>query len=124
DHTLRLLLPQGYKPLSRAFTLQAAQQLDLGDLAADKQSADPGTIGVRLRSDSATPPTVIWVLPDSPADKAGVHVGDQVVAVDGAAVMGWADATQKIKGAPGTPVQLTLRRNGVEQQNITVTRAS
>ncbi|HEX9577100.1 MAG TPA: PDZ domain-containing protein, partial [Myxococcales bacterium] len=124
DHTLRFLLPQGYKSLSKSFTLQPAQQLDLGEVIAEKQGADPGTIGVRLRSDSESPPTIIYVLPESPADRAGLHIGDQVIAVDGAKVMGWADATQKIKGAPGTPVQLTIRRNGAEQQTLTVTRAS
>ena len=55
---------------------------------------------------------VVWVLAGSPADRAGVLVGDVIVSVDGAAVKGFSDATFRIRGASGTPVVLQLRRNG------------
>jgi hypothetical protein len=74
--------------------------------------AEPGTIGASLRGDSEMPPTVISLIPDGPAEKAGVQLGDQISAVDGKPVTGVSDAVLRIRGAPGTPVQLALKRNG------------
>src|SRR5262249_27607911 len=121
DWTLRST-PPDYRSLERPLTLQPGQALDLGDLSLAKLSADPGTIGIRLRSDSDTPPTVVWVMAGSPADHAGVLPGDVIVSVDGAAVKSWGDATVRIRGAPGTPVLLQLTRNGAPL-TLTVVRA-
>jgi hypothetical protein len=74
--------------------------------------AEPGTIGASLRGDSEMPPTVVSLIPDGPAEKAGVQLGDQISAVDGKPVTGVSDAVLRIRGAPGTPVQLALKRNG------------
>jgi hypothetical protein len=74
--------------------------------------AEPGTIGASLRGDSEMPPTVISLIPDGPAERAGVQLGDQISAVDGKPVTGVSDAVLRIRGAPGTPVQLALKRNG------------
>jgi carboxyl-terminal processing protease len=52
------------------------------------------------------------VFDDSPADRAGIRQGDVVVEVDGESIAGDpADvATAKIKGEPGTSVELTVRK--------------
>ena len=121
DHTLHGFA-SAYNRFSRTFTVAAGQPLDLGDLAFDREKAQPGTIGISLRGDSETPPTVSYLIAGGPADRAGVHLGDQIAAVDGAAVTGVPDATSRIKGAPATPVQLTLQRSG-QQSSVTIQRA-
>ena len=59
----------------------------------------------------------------SPADKAGVRVGDVVVSVDGAALDGLTvdAARDRIRGPKGSVVALTLRRSGAPIQ-LTITR--
>jgi hypothetical protein len=121
EHTLRGFAPL-YDPLSKSFTVTAGQRLDLGDVAIDRQTAQSGTIGASLRGDSDSPPTVVYLIADGPADRAGMQLGDQVVAVDGRAVSNVADATSRIRGAPGTPVQLALRRSGTAV-SFTIQRA-
>ncbi len=57
---------------------------------------------------------VVAPLKDSPAEKAGVHSGDQVLAVDGKSTQGLAvdGAVKIIRGKVGTTVKLTLGRKG------------
>ena len=59
----------------------------------------------------------------SPAEKAGVKVGDVVVSVDGAALDGLTvdAARDRIRGPKGSVVALTLRRSGAPIQ-LTITR--
>ena len=110
-HTLSGYAP-AFRPLHQEFTAQPGQVVDLGDVALQKMTAQPGTIGVSLRGDSDTPPTVFSLVPGGPAEQAGVHLGDQVSAVDGKAVTGQSDAVSRIQGAPGTPVNIVFLRNG------------
>jgi hypothetical protein len=117
-HTLRGFA-QGYQGLSQPFTAQAGTPVQLGVVPMVRQSAPPGTIGAFL---SGTPPVIASVIAQSPADAAGLHVGDQVAAVDGQAVASVSDAMARITGAPGTPVVLTLVRSG-SSMTVTVTRA-
>jgi hypothetical protein len=121
DHTLRALAPR-YRGLAKSLTVQAGQQLELGDLALERKTAQPGTIGATLRGDSEQPPTVTSLIPDGPAEKAGMRAGDQVAAVDGTAVKGVADATRRLGGAPGSAVLVTVQRGGAAQ-TLTITRA-
>lgn len=57
---------------------------------------------------------VIAPLDDSPATKAGIKAGDYIVKVDNQSVfgMGLQEAVDKIKGKPGTKVDLTIIREG------------
>lgn len=69
---------------------------------------------------------IVSPMPDSPAEKAGLKVGDVIIAVDGEDMTG-VDGNivlSKVKGPAGTDVTLTIRREGVEApMDITVTRA-
>ena len=60
----------------------------------------------------------------SPADKAGVKVGDIVLSVDGAALDGLTvdGARDRIRGPKGSAVSLTLRRGGGAPIQLTITR--
>src|SRR6266498_2809864 len=61
--------------------------------------------------------TVVAPLPDTPAERAGVQSGDQITALDGRPTEGWKNdqAVKELRGQPGTPVVLKVRRPGIEQ---------
>jgi regulator of sigma E protease len=69
------------------------------------------------------------VNPGSPADKAGVEEGDQVLAVDGVEVATWYEFVDEIEARPGRRSELTLIRDGrqviraVELDAVEQTRA-
>jgi carboxyl-terminal processing protease len=66
-------------------------------------------------------------MPGSPAEKAGLKSGDQIIAIDGADMTGVLPelARQKVLGPRGTTVTLTIRREGVDQPfDVQVSRAS
>ncbi|MEM9887366.1 MAG: S41 family peptidase [Bacteroidota bacterium] len=66
--------------------------------------------------------TIVELYEDQPADKAGLKVGDQVLAVDGKDARGKnAEAVEEIlQGFPGTEVDLLIHRPG-ESGNRTIT---
>jgi probable ctpA-like serine protease len=69
-------------------------------------------------------PTVLRVLNDSPAEKAGVKSGDVFVAVNGESVEG-KDASavaSRVRGEAGTSVKLTMKR-GESTVDFTIVRA-
>lgn len=81
-----------------------------------------GGIGVEvgLRNDQ---PTVVRVLMDNPAEKAGVRVGDAIIGVNGEDMIGATvnDVVSEVRGEVGTTVSLTLFRNGKEVE-VSITR--
>jgi serine protease Do len=72
---------------------------------------------------SATGAAITRVEPDSPAEKGGLKAGDVVTAVNGEPVADSAALRLRIsRTAPGTPVKLTVEREG-GQRELTVTLA-
>ena len=69
-------------------------------------------------------PTVLRVLDDSPAKKAGLKTGDIFVAVNGTSVAGEtaSGVADMVTGEAGTTVKLTMRR-GSESLDFSITRA-
>lgn len=67
-------------------------------------------IGAALDITTADGVIVIGLLPDSPAQKAGIKPGDRILAVDGDPTLGkkLEDVIPHIRGAKGTPVRLTI----------------
>jgi len=63
------------------------------------------------------------VLKDSPAEKAGLKVGDVITSVDGKSIVGMPieDVLALIKGSAGTTVKLTITRDN-STLNFTITR--
>ena len=57
--------------------------------------------------------TLIRILPGTPAEKAGLKPGDQILAIDGEKVhkLNLTGALKKLRGLPGTTVRLEIRRN-------------
>ncbi len=75
-------------------------------------------IGVLIQSTEEGYIQVLRVYPDTPAEEAGLRVGDLIIGVDGTAISGedgrtYNDAVNMIRGQDGTMVTLTLRRSGV-----------
>ncbi len=53
------------------------------------------------------------VTDDSPADRAGVQVGDKALVFNGVTILGWEHFTELVQAAPpGEPAQLTIERVG------------
>jgi len=70
--------------------------------------------------------TVVAPLPDTPAERAGIETGDQIVELDGKSTEGWKNdqAVKALRGEAGTKVILTVRRAGIaEPIKFTLSRA-
>lgn len=83
-------------------------------------------IGVLLQNTAQGDIEVVQVYPDTPAEAAGIRVGDAFVAVDGTPISGedgrtYNEAVNRIRGAEGSQVVLTVVRDGV-RMDIPVTR--
>ncbi len=76
---------------------------------------------IGMRSDA---PTIIRVLPDNPAERAGLLAGDIIMGVNDESTAGWTatKTAEKIRGAVDTTVKINVFRAG-EDKEFTITRA-
>lgn len=75
-----------------------------------------GGIGVQItRADKGI--AIEAVFPNSPAEKAGLKVGDRIISADGKDITGMAvsKAAEIIRGEPGTQVILSVQRDGAPE---------
>src|SRR4051812_14572205 len=86
-------------------------------LMSSVTAADRGIVGIGV--DAAPDFRVIAsVMPDSPAARAGVQVGDRILAIDGHPTSQLHSAQELVgraAGAPHTQVELELQRAGAAQ---------
>lgn len=95
-------------------------------LNADLDGGDFGGTGIVIQIDDATKYILVEnVIPDGPADKAGIEQDDLITAIDGKPTKGLTvqQASAKLRGKEGTRVSITVERDGAEIAPITVTRA-
>lgn len=90
-------------------------QVQLTDWSVDLENESPiGALG--LRPFQPEIPAVIGALTDGgAAQSAGMQVGDEVLAVNGAPVADWRELVERVRAAPGEPLQLNILRSGSEQ---------
>ncbi len=86
-----------------------------------------GAIGIRMELNEKTKRlTVVEAIENSPAIKAGIKSGDQIIAIDGKPTqqMKVEDASKLIRGKAGTMVTLRLARNRGNIFDLKLTRAN
>ena len=83
-----------------------------------------GGIGIEISVDEGVP-QVISPIEGTPAAAAGIDPGDRIIKADGQALVGMdiEEVVRRLRGAPGTPVVLTIARTGRAPFDIKVTRA-
>src|SRR5687768_11878770 len=61
--------------------------------------------------------TVVAPLPETPAERAGIETGDQIIEVDGKSTEGWKNdqAVKALRGEAGSKVKILVRRAGLGQ---------
>ena len=86
---------------------------------------DPGDLAACTVVTSTCAIVIVAPLEGSPAEAAGLRPGDRIVAVDGTSTAGESlhSLVFEIRGEAGTDVTLTVRRDGDEELDITITRA-
>jgi carboxyl-terminal processing protease len=92
---------------------------------SEQTSGDYGGLGIQIDVRNGWI-TVIAPLPDTPAERAGVQSGDEIIALDGRSTEGWKNdqAVKELRGTPGTTVEIQVRRAGVAQPiTFRITRA-
>lgn len=68
---------------------------------------------------------VVSPIDDTPAARGGMQPGDLITHLDGEPVQGLSltDAVDRMRGAPGTDIKLTVRRGGAQPFDVKLTRA-
>lgn len=74
-----------------------------------------GGLGVRIESKDGWI-TIVQVLPNSPAVREGLEVGDRIIEVEGESAEDWSQdkAVSVLRGERGEPVNITIARVGVD----------
>ena len=83
-----------------------------------------GGLGLTVSSEDGTV-KVIAPTEDTPADRAGIKAGDYITHIDGQFIYGYSldEAVEKMRGAPGTSIKLTIVRPGRDQPfDVSLTR--
>ncbi|MEP6638336.1 MAG: S41 family peptidase [Chloroflexota bacterium] len=83
-------------------------------------------IGVRIDTAKDGLPLIVGVFPKSPAETAGLAVGDEIVAVDGKTTTGHtiADIVDWVRGEAGSPVKVAVKPGATgKPRNVTMVRA-
>ena len=100
------------------------QEEDFSDLQ-ENTSGKFGGRGIEVGMENGLV-RVITPIDDTPAQRAGIRAGDLIVSLDGEPVMGLSlsDAVELMRGEPGTPITLEVRRKGeAELLSFTIERA-
>jgi carboxyl-terminal processing protease len=83
-----------------------------------------GGIGIEVTMENGLV-KVVSPIDETPAHRAGIMAGDLITQLEGERVLGLTleQAVEKMRGKVGTNIQLRVRRKGVEDFDVTITRA-
>lgn len=111
--------------LSDAAIQGMIEQLDPNTQYYDKQGADElremmrgkfGGLGISISKKYGPVPVVMSIFDATPADTAGLKVGDQIVGIEGDSTHGdeLEEVVGLLRGHPGTAVTITIERPGMD----------
>jgi carboxyl-terminal processing protease len=82
-----------------------------------------GGLGIEVTMDNGVI-KVVSPIDDTPASKAGIQSGDLIFALDGEPVQGLTlqEAVEKMRGKPGQPIKISVRRAGKDPFDVTLNR--
>jgi len=99
---------------------------EFAGLNQDLDGGDFGGTGIVIQIDDATKYIVVEnVVPNGPAEKAGVQQDDLITTIDGASTKGLTvqQASSKLRGKEGTNVTIGISRDGKPVEPISIVRA-
>lgn len=100
--------------------LQYMSQAPLDGWLRGAEEPDP-VAGLGLTLDRPEPQAILGqIVPDSPAERAGLLSGDRILSVDGELVSGWSEWVDYVRARPGQEIQMTVERDG-GQTSLSVT---
>ncbi len=86
---------------------------DIGDLAKQRNLLDH--LGMSPER-PVLPPVFGKILPDEPAELAGLQAGDRILSADGTAVPNWRFWVSYVRDRPGVTIDLVIERGGQRMQ--------
>lgn len=95
-------------------------------LNQDLDGGDFGGTGIVIQIDDQTKYILVEnVIPDGPADKAGIEQDDLITAIDGKSTKGLTvqQASAKLRGKEGTSVSISITRDGATVPPVAIMRA-
>jgi carboxyl-terminal processing protease len=89
-----------------------------------EQKGEFGGLGVEVVGDNGFV-RIVAPMDDTPGAKAGLKSGDLIVAIDGEPLVNATldEAVEKMRGAPNTSIKLTIKREGQQPFDVSLTRA-
>jgi carboxyl-terminal processing protease len=82
-----------------------------------------GGLGIEVTSEEGVV-RVVSPIDGTPAARAGIQAGDLLTAIDGESIVGVSlnDAVRRMRGEAGTPITVTVAREGTDPFDVTLTR--
>lgn len=122
DVKLTVLRPEGRRDVSVRLALMPPTMVgeraaaELGFVLREPDGPAPRGTTEPIQDQRA----IVAVIKDTPAEKAGLTVGDVIVEVNGRSVLGGAAAREALADSePAKPVRLTIKRSG-EERTVTL----
>ena len=107
DELFVAVMPRAEREIPVVVRDAAGRERTLDMVPASRTQFEMGDLGIG----PTMRPQIISVTPGGPAERAGVEVGDVIVAIDGEEIAG-NDLVDRIGASAGTALTLTVRRDG------------
>ena len=99
------------------------RELPVGGVVVDEGRDDPMTqLGFRPFR-PPIPPVLGQVLDDSPADTAGLQIGDEIIRIEGDPIDDWQQLVEQVSAAPEKALLFSIKRGGEVLERLVTPRA-